>query len=102
MRVRSSPSERIDPGFECFVRRCRPCPKLTLYLQLECVERNFGVWGVKVEAGRQLAVVNGQHDLDKTSHACGSLEVAYICFYGADEQRRIPVFAKEFAKGACF
>ena len=54
----------------------------------------FGLGVLEMETGRNAAVLEHEHRLDQTGHACGGFQMAEIRFHRADDQRR-------FVRTAC-
>jgi hypothetical protein len=102
MAVRAAQAERADPGEQGLAGK-RPWASSLLYSQAQPIERDLRVRGDEVEAGRDLPMLDAQHDLEQASNASRTFQVADIGLDRPNEQRRIrfPRHAMHAAERRC-
>src|ERR1043166_6994681 len=86
--VCSSESERIDAG-NALGRSVWEWFELGRHAQLELLEIDMRVRCRKMEAGRNLCVLERQHRLEQPGDARGGFQMAKVSFYGADRARGV-------------
>src|ERR1700677_4475674 len=86
MAVRAAYAERADPGHQPITVRW-PTPRFSYHFQVQVGERDRRAWLRKVQAGRQRPMRDRQRGLDEAGDAGRALEVTYVGFHRADEQR---------------
>ena len=88
MGIRAAESERVDTC-DALLRSIRKRFKLSRHAQLEFLKINVRIRCRKMETGWNLAVLKNQHRFEKPRHTRRGFQMAKVCFYGADGQRRV-------------
>ena len=99
MRIRAADAKGADPRNRLMGR---PRAQGRRHFQRKFVPLNVRIRRVEVQMGRNLAMLQGQHRLDKPDDARRGFQVTNIGLDRADEQRGRAFSAKDGAEGANF